>query len=440
MIVDCFIFFDELDLLELRLKTLGEVVDRFVLCESPYTFRGNPKPLHFAESGKRFASWQHKIVALVCPQMPCGNAWENEVNQRDFLSQALADCRDDDLILLSDVDEIPDPQLVARRPTAKLVLGHRQRVSRGYVNHVATNATWIGTRAFVAGSLFRLGRFQVIRSLPAEELEIVEGGWHFSYLGGAEAVRRKLMSYAHTEYDLPYFTDLRRIQTQFENDPEARFVPVDETFPIPLREEARWSHLIGKSPADGSYDFADHVNGCFAYVPQDAERITALTAEPNRWERIGRERFGSRFVSAATIANASEMQFRPDEWVVVDGWERTDAKARRLLSDPKLGVVAYLRNARSYDCFETVLAGGPFPPGQALGIRELREWAQSNGRAIDVVHRLPTPSVFVPWEHLPQTLTNAKLGEVLSFPSIGRDAFADFLAPAFVATLQPSES
>src|SRR5271170_855459 len=109
MIVDCFTFFDELDLLELRLEILDGVVDRFVLCEAPFTFRGEPKPLTYAGAAGRFARWRERIVPLVYPHAADPNPWLNEWGQRDYLITGLADCNDADLVLIGDCDEIPDP-------------------------------------------------------------------------------------------------------------------------------------------------------------------------------------------------------------------------------------------------------------------------------------------------------------------------------------------
>ena len=93
MIVDCFTFFDEFDLLELRLRILGGVVDRFVLCEAPFTFRGDPKPLHFASAPpERFARWRERITVLAYPGPADENPWQNEWGQRDYLATGLTGC------------------------------------------------------------------------------------------------------------------------------------------------------------------------------------------------------------------------------------------------------------------------------------------------------------------------------------------------------------
>ena len=108
---DCFTFFNELDLLELRLLELDPLVHRFVLVEAPQTFTGLPKPLHFKLNRDRFERFLPKIVHVVLEEFPAGlaSAWDREHHSRRGIMHGLADAAPDDLVLISDVDEIPKP-------------------------------------------------------------------------------------------------------------------------------------------------------------------------------------------------------------------------------------------------------------------------------------------------------------------------------------------
>ena len=76
MIYDCFTFFNELDLLEIRLKILNDYVDKFVLVEAAKTHSGLPKPLYFNENKQRFLPYQDKIVHISLDNMPeSQNSW-----------------------------------------------------------------------------------------------------------------------------------------------------------------------------------------------------------------------------------------------------------------------------------------------------------------------------------------------------------------------------
>ena len=112
-VVDCFIFADELDMLECRLTELEEVVDWFVLVEAESTFQGDPKPLAYAEHRDRFARWSDRIVHVVA-ELPDASAWIREAAQREAIIDGLRalPLAPDDTIVLSDVDEIWRPSVV----------------------------------------------------------------------------------------------------------------------------------------------------------------------------------------------------------------------------------------------------------------------------------------------------------------------------------------
>ncbi len=113
-IFDCFQFYNELDLLEVRLAELYLVVDRFVLVEATYTHAGAAKPLYYADNRARFAAYADKIVHIVVAEDPGGFAWNREAYQRDAILRGLGECRPSDMILISDADEILRAPVVER--------------------------------------------------------------------------------------------------------------------------------------------------------------------------------------------------------------------------------------------------------------------------------------------------------------------------------------
>src|SRR6476620_1912740 len=108
---DCFTLFNELDLLELRLRELDALVHRFVLVEAPRTFTGLPKPLHFKQNRDRFQPFLPKIVYVELEEFPAdlASAWDREYFSRRAIMRGLDSAAPDDLVLISDVDEIPKP-------------------------------------------------------------------------------------------------------------------------------------------------------------------------------------------------------------------------------------------------------------------------------------------------------------------------------------------
>jgi hypothetical protein len=107
-VYDCFSFFNELDVLEIRLNELDKYVDYFVLVEMTVTHKGDPKPLYFEQNKKRFDKFLHKIIHIVVADYPQVNdPWIREHYQRNCIERGLNNCNNNDIIIISDVDEIP---------------------------------------------------------------------------------------------------------------------------------------------------------------------------------------------------------------------------------------------------------------------------------------------------------------------------------------------
>ena len=122
MIYDCFCFFNELDLLEIRLNTLDSVVDKFILVESTLTFTGNSKPLYYTENKNRFEKFKNKIIHIIVdnfPSIPNATyreiAWIREYTQRNAILRGIPKtAKDDDYLIIADLDEIPCPEAIKK--------------------------------------------------------------------------------------------------------------------------------------------------------------------------------------------------------------------------------------------------------------------------------------------------------------------------------------
>lgn len=289
MIYDTFPFFNELELLEVRLEELSPVVDRFVIAEATRTHSNQPKPLHFAENRERFARHLPKIIHVAVDDCPdTSDAWAIEKFQRDAVARGLAGCKPDDIVLNSDVDEIPRAEAIrelVRRmrfrtdPWARLrssvlrqtwlvrlvrnafkkhhplvwVLQHRQFYH--FLDCASESVPWWdGTRAVFHRDFTRA---RDLRSWKGRRL--ANAGWHFSYMGGAERVREKLRAFAHQEYNKPEFVDLHRVeealrQGRWALGPEHRlsWVPFDESYPAFMQAHPeRFRAWLG-APASGA--------------------------------------------------------------------------------------------------------------------------------------------------------------------------------------------
>jgi len=196
MLVDTFMFYNELDVLEMRLRNLDPYVDLFVLVESEETHSGNPKPLYFDK--ERFAQWLPKIRHVVSKKLETSNPWVREKYQRSCILDALSDIPDDATIMLSDVDEIPDmTKLKDLDPQS--TYGVRMVMFEYSFDYIFVDEPWVGTVITGAKNFKRAGPnfFRDNRWL----FTIVVGGWHCSSFGDAEHVWQKITNYAHSKDD-----------------------------------------------------------------------------------------------------------------------------------------------------------------------------------------------------------------------------------------------
>jgi len=229
-IVDCFTFFNELDLLEFRLKLLNDHVDHFVIAESNLTHSGQPKPFYFEENKARFEQWKEKIIYLPVKQNteglvfsseisynPQSAAWKLENGQRNALAAAKDSIADNDLVLLSDLDEMPDQALLKKikpgnSPVVLSMLFHYYFLNCQNAGH---ERWWNGTIAST-GKQFNTSTPQELRNQRNDLPVVKKAGWHFSYLGGLEKIKQKIRSFAHTEFNKEEFLSDENIMEAME--------------------------------------------------------------------------------------------------------------------------------------------------------------------------------------------------------------------------------
>ena len=200
-VYDTFLFSDELDLLEARLTELDDSVYRWVLVESPVNFRGDPKPLHYQENQDRFAPWKDRIIHVIADLEGCKDCWARENASRDAIKQGLGGLGYDDIFLLSDVDEIPMPHMIQESPgTIMMMRRHTLAVN------LLDIGWWTGTLAtFGSDSRYAIRKFLQRtdgsgRPFLANPIGFPRiSGWHFSWLGGPDAIRAKVRSFGDEE-------------------------------------------------------------------------------------------------------------------------------------------------------------------------------------------------------------------------------------------------
>lgn len=238
-IIDCFTFFNELDLLKFRLAELYDKVDHFILIESTKTFTGQVKPLYYSLNKDEFEKWNDKIIHVVVTDMPINLPqykidelvalpeirninWVREHHQRRSVVKGLnrLNLNFDDVIIMSDLDEIPDMDIVSNN-IKFLDMGPIVFEQDWYI----WNLEWMKGMKWRGSSMFLFSQFidnkdifQHIRNLRWDEVDenkefiTVDGGWHFSWFGSSEFIRKKMFSFAHTETATEYFKNLKNIE------------------------------------------------------------------------------------------------------------------------------------------------------------------------------------------------------------------------------------
>lgn len=252
-IYDCFPFYNELDLLDLRLAELYEHVDHFVIVEATTTFQSNPKELFLRDNWDRYAKYHDKMIHIIVDDAPGdSNAWINDIFQRNAIMRGLVDAADDDICIIGDADEILRPEVIDdMRARPKAIMGFRTPYFNFKLNYMLVNdaesyCVWVVAcqrKLLSEPDAFRGSRFDLTR-LPMnyedESIRMYEhAGWHFTYLGDTAFVRNKIESFAHTELNTTQVLDAIDVDKMIAkgvgfNPRDSRpFVPVilDDYFP-----------------------------------------------------------------------------------------------------------------------------------------------------------------------------------------------------------------
>jgi beta-1,4-mannosyl-glycoprotein beta-1,4-N-acetylglucosaminyltransferase len=235
-IYDCFCYFNEDLLLQLRFETLWDHVDFFIISEATYTQVGKPKPLNF--DIEKFSKYKSKIRYLVVDHFPPGEqgAWKNENYQRSFLINGLHDAEPNDLILVSDLDEIPRPEKILEYDPKRYLRGDFNQRNYNYLmNNLSVESdnkpsVWFGTnittfqylkeffhnvnsvRSYKSSGIFRSIKRTLFKKFKTQP--IMDGGWHFSWVTSPELIMVKMNSIAEQEFIKDEFRTLEYITSK----------------------------------------------------------------------------------------------------------------------------------------------------------------------------------------------------------------------------------
>ena len=265
-VFDSFIFFNELELLEMRLNILNDVVDYFVLTESPFTVSGNEKPLYYQENKDRFGKFNDKIIHNITEEIP--NNFSHMLEKTKFhvaykdldpygtpfanlpirFQRAIynrnasafgiekSGASDTDLIITSDADEITNPYILEDLEWFDSN-NHYVAIQRAfyYKLNFVYQEDWMGSR-LCSWKHLKSTTIDQHRQNHQNSYKIENGGWHWSFLGNADNFKLKLASYEHTENNTDDVLSNAEQKVEQGLDPlnrgmTYRAVPIDNTYP-----------------------------------------------------------------------------------------------------------------------------------------------------------------------------------------------------------------
>ena len=252
-IYDCFQFFNEETILDLRLNILNDLVNFFVIVESTTDHQGNKKKINF--NINQFKKFKEKIIHIIVDDTldiikkpHIGQNSLVERHQRNSIMRGLKNCSDDDLVIISDVDEIPDLRKLSLFNKKNRYAVFAQRKFDYKLNLLnETEGDWHGSKICLKKNLkspqwlrdLKFKKYPFWRIDKVRDIQIIkDGGWHFSYLQSPKNLLKKISSFSHGERNKPEFANEKNIEEKinmhqniFDLGFTYKKINIDDTFP-----------------------------------------------------------------------------------------------------------------------------------------------------------------------------------------------------------------
>ena len=261
-------------MLKYRLLVLYPIVDYFLLVEAAHTYVGNSKHLFYQENKDLFKQFQDKIIHVVVDDMPnTKNAWDNETHQRRCISRGLSqiDVNNDDILIISDLDEIVNPDIIKNVKQHGLSAPSRLKMDLYYynLNTYVTDYNWN------AATILSYEQFIKVYNKDSQcvrwggHIDIENGGWHLCYFGDSKMIQNKIKNFSHTEFSSDYYANIDLIEKKLDEhkdlfdrpDVRLKFIPIEENQNLPPNY-----NLIPQYISDGGWIKRKQNIIDFAYV------------------------------------------------------------------------------------------------------------------------------------------------------------------------------
>ena len=251
-IFDCFQYFNEDHIADLRFNILDEYVDFFVVVESTVNHQGQTRKLHFDKN--KYKKFQSKIVYIEVDDTPdnikkphTGGESLVEQHQRNSIMKGLNKSQDNDLIILSDVDEIPDLNKLKVFDKNKYAV-FSQKMFMYKLNLLNLNENnWHGSKICLKKNLkspqwlrnLKFKKYPFWRIDKQKNLQIIDnGGWHFAYLQDVRSISKKIKSFAHGEFNKAEIVSEKNIELKINQGEDVlgrgyklKKIEIDSSYP-----------------------------------------------------------------------------------------------------------------------------------------------------------------------------------------------------------------
>ena len=250
-IYDCFQYFNEDHTLDLRMNILDKYVDYFIISESTKTHQGKDKKINF--DIKNFKKYEKKIIFVIADYdrekkffNHTGGESRIEQHQRNNLINGLKNANDNDLIILSDSDEIPDLTKLKQIKSKTKFTAFSQKMFMYKINlQNLEESNWIGSKICLKKNFITPQRLRDLKfknypfwRIDKLNMQVINGGWHFSFLQTPQDIAIKIKSYSHGEFNIDENTNEEKIKQKirdnkdiFDRGFKLKKIAIDKSFP-----------------------------------------------------------------------------------------------------------------------------------------------------------------------------------------------------------------
>ena len=245
-IADCFLLYNEIQMLQFRLRILCQVVDYFVIIESKHSFVGKEKEVYFHKNKELFDEYSDKIIYVLVDDFPHqypniniskNEQWKNEMFQRDCIKRGIDKIKlsDEDIIIVTDLDEIPDPVTLSKIKNNEIVIEcNTLKMDNYYYNlNLKHKIKWDFPKIISYKYYKSIDSCDALRTTRTA-IGIENGGWHLSYFGDKYFIQNKIRNFSHQELNNDKNTDEEYIQNYLDNvKNDKNFTPIKDNNYLP---------------------------------------------------------------------------------------------------------------------------------------------------------------------------------------------------------------